>query len=141
MKKDEVNETVETTETVQITKSQSNDLVKQKRNNLNKNFTNLSEIWNYLRKNSGSEMLEDYAEAKEVNPNVAEIAKLALNANLHATFKRYINEVKEYKNEPRTPSQCFDKLITMSKDVRKNAKHGEQITDKDIERYMVPQKK
>jgi len=139
--KTETTETAKTPVTVEISKSQSNDLVKKKRQELNRNFKNLSQIWNYLKRNSGTDSLKDYADAKKVNENVSEIATLILQADLFGTFRRYHNEIKGYKNEPTTPSQCFDRLIVMSKDVRKNAKHGEQITDKDIELYMVPQKK
>lgn len=132
--------TEKTVETVKIAKNKNTDLIKAKRKELNNNFKNMSQIWNYLRKNSGSELLEDYSEAKKVNQNVTEVAKLILNANLFGTFKRFHNEIRLYKSKPTTPSQCFDRLLVMSKQVVRNSEHGQQITDSDIETLMMPDK-
>lgn len=136
------------TTTFMVKKSEmSLDRIRTMRKDLNRNFNNMSQIFNYIRGKNAKNMVKDIlVEEFKDNEQMVELTFLILNNGWLNVFESWHdadvdvdeegNPIKRYKKHPTTPAMFLTRLKMMVKNVYADLEDGTEVNENVIRRTL-----
>jgi len=137
----------ETMETFVVKKGDNSiDKLKTMRKDLNRNFNNLSQIFNYIRKNTNGQVKDILMEEFKDDEQMVKLALLVINAGWLNIFQSWHdmdvdmdeegNPIQRYKKHPSTPAMFLTRLKMMVRNVYDEVDDGDKVNENTIRRIL-----